>query len=335
MAILQNGALATPPGPLPPLLTPTTTLQQAVRGGTLGVGYAGGGFLVFYYIGVSKVLQQLGIIKPGEVKTAGASIGVLAQGVDHPGMPSHDEFVRRGVKFSAACRADNDCVGSLDRHYKGLVEEMVPPAAVVSVNGSACGVISWYNNGNPQGGYVCNYRDRAEVVESIRAGCYVPGWSGEAKHSTLQGRPAFDGAFQQLLPCPPNVTYCIKIGGLAPWNPAPTLEAALDPAAMGETLSLALAGMSDAKEGPNPMEKLFSGDLGSFDLQGWLKLMAMAQQPVADIYPGKFTKSPLSPTQLLRYVFTPPTEAQIMRLYHLGQADGRAWAKSVGWPTLR
>ena len=26
-----------------------------------------------------------------------------------------------------------------------------------------------------------------------------------------KGRPAFDGAFQQLLPCPPNVTYCIKV----------------------------------------------------------------------------------------------------------------------------
>ena len=29
-------------GPLPPLLNPTTSLAQAVKGGTLGVGYAGG-----------------------------------------------------------------------------------------------------------------------------------------------------------------------------------------------------------------------------------------------------------------------------------------------------
>jgi hypothetical protein len=34
-------------GPLPPLLRPTGSLADAVRGGSLGVGYAGGGFLVF------------------------------------------------------------------------------------------------------------------------------------------------------------------------------------------------------------------------------------------------------------------------------------------------
>lgn len=34
-------------GPLPPLMTPTTSLAQAVRGDSLGVGYAGGGFLFF------------------------------------------------------------------------------------------------------------------------------------------------------------------------------------------------------------------------------------------------------------------------------------------------
>ncbi|KAI8477175.1 MAG: hypothetical protein J3K34DRAFT_515855 [Monoraphidium minutum] len=334
MAILQHAA--PPAGPLPPLITPTTSLEQAVRGGSLGVGYGGGGFLVFYYIGISKILHQLGIIKPGSVKTAGASIGVLAQGVDHPGMPPHDEWIRKGIEFSAGCRADHDCVGSLDKHYAGLIEEMVPPHALESINGRACGVVSWYNGGKPQGGYVCNYKDRAEVVESIRVGCYVPGWSGAATHLTLQGKAAFDGAFQQLLPCPPNVTYCIKIAGLAPWNPAPSVEAALDPSAMAETLAAAMAGM-EATEGSNPMDAMFNGPegLNSLEMPGWLRLLAMAQQPIADIYPGKFSKSPLTPAQLLRYVFTPPTEAQAMRLYRLGQTDARAWAKSVGWPTLR
>jgi hypothetical protein len=34
-------------GVLPPLMQPTSTLKDAVRGNTLGVGYASGGFLVF------------------------------------------------------------------------------------------------------------------------------------------------------------------------------------------------------------------------------------------------------------------------------------------------
>ena len=33
------------------------------------------------YIGVSKVLQQLGVLKKGKYKTAGSSVGVLAQSV--------------------------------------------------------------------------------------------------------------------------------------------------------------------------------------------------------------------------------------------------------------
>ena len=45
------------------------------------------------YIGVSKVLQQLGIIQPGRVKTAGASAGTLAQAVDMAGMAPHDYWI--------------------------------------------------------------------------------------------------------------------------------------------------------------------------------------------------------------------------------------------------
>lgn len=67
------------PGVLPPMMHPTTSLEAAVSNNTLGVGYSAAGFLVFYMMGVSKVLQQLGIIKQGHVRTAGSSIGALVQ----------------------------------------------------------------------------------------------------------------------------------------------------------------------------------------------------------------------------------------------------------------
>ncbi|KAI8477174.1 MAG: hypothetical protein J3K34DRAFT_398511 [Monoraphidium minutum] len=335
-------AVAAPPlaGPLPPLLTPTTSLAQAVRGGTLGVGYAGGGFLIFYYLGVSKILHQLGIIKPGEVKTAGASAGVLAQGADHPGMPPHDEWIRRGIKFSNGCRADRNCVDRLDKHMTALIEEMVPPHAAASVSGRACGVVTWYKNGGDmsEGGYVCDYATRKDVVDALRVGTYVPGWSGDAKHIYLKGRPAFDGAFSQLLPCPPNVTYCIKIAALAPWDVSRSIEALLNPVEMSTTVGLTLDAIKNML-GPDPLQEVVDSiqkdKLNTYNLPGWMKLMERSQNPIADIYPGKFTRSPISPAQQLLFVLSPPTEETVMMLYRLGQADGRAWAKSVGWPTLR
>jgi hypothetical protein len=102
-------------GPLPPLVAPTSSLEHAVAHKTLGVGVASGGFLVFYYIGIFKVLQQLGLIREGEVRTAGVSIGSLAMGVVFPGMGTHDEFVARGVAFAERCRANRLCFGTLDK----------------------------------------------------------------------------------------------------------------------------------------------------------------------------------------------------------------------------
>jgi hypothetical protein len=32
----------------------------------------------------------------------------------------------------------------------------------------------------------------------------------------FRGQPAFDGAFSQYIPCPPGVTFCIKVGGGLP-----------------------------------------------------------------------------------------------------------------------
>lgn len=36
--------------------------------------------------------------------------------------------------------------------------------------------------------------------------------SGYDRSIPWHGLQAYDGAFDQLLPCPPNVTYCIKVG---------------------------------------------------------------------------------------------------------------------------
>lgn len=61
------------------------------------------GFLIIYYMGVLKVLQQLGLTGPGiRVKAAGASSGALTAAVVCSGMPA--ERLTAQVRAPAAPR---------------------------------------------------------------------------------------------------------------------------------------------------------------------------------------------------------------------------------------
>ena len=42
-------------------------------------------------------------------------------------------------------------------------------------------------------------------------------------------------------------------------------------------------------------------------------------------------RSPLSPLQWYMFMLAPPDEDTGMLMYKAGQADGVAWAKSMGW----
>ena len=56
-------------------------------------------------------------------------------------------------------------------------------------------------------------RPPLQVIDTLRASAYVPGWSGVEPSILFQGDLAFDGFFSQALPCPPNITFCIKVMG--------------------------------------------------------------------------------------------------------------------------
>lgn len=45
----------------------------------------------------------------------------------------------------------------------------------------------------------------------------MPGWSDPLiKYRPFNGVPSYDGAFVQPMPCPGNVTYCVKVLGVSP-----------------------------------------------------------------------------------------------------------------------
>ncbi len=84
--------------------------------------------LLFYFIGVSKVLQQLGVIKPGVTRVAGTSGGIIGCAPDF-GIVDHDTFLKVGKEFVTRCRNRNNCAGQLDAEVSRVVNLILPPDA--------------------------------------------------------------------------------------------------------------------------------------------------------------------------------------------------------------
>ena len=298
---------------------------------------------------VSKVLQQLGIVRQGKVRTAGVSVGSLAMGNDYPGQGSHDLFIERGLEFVEFCRAHRNCYGALDAEYGRLMDAVLTPRVHEAISGRSCMVFSRGTTAAPRGEAVCEYASRQEVLEALQASGFVPGWSAAgAATKEYRGAPAFDGVFSQLQPCPPNVTFCIKVsvlpplllnGGAAGTAAGRLLRGLADWRALAATLRTAYGSLRGWL-GPRPWAALRDawrdGFLGKLDLAAWARVIAandrLAAGGVADIYPGKHGPSPLSAAQWFLYMLTPPDEATVRLMYKAGQDDGRAWARAVGWP---
>ena len=161
---------------------------------------SGGGFLLLYFIGVSKALQQLGIVCPGSVRTAGASIGAVVQLADHPGSWGHDEFMTRVGQVYEVCRAERNCMQVLDARIAQFASPLVE-RTWAGANGRACMSISLADEGpNAKGASVCSYSGPDDLLSAARATCYMPGWSGVASALPFRGHKAMDGALTQQNP---------------------------------------------------------------------------------------------------------------------------------------
>ncbi|KAI8469754.1 MAG: hypothetical protein J3K34DRAFT_274428 [Monoraphidium minutum] len=323
----------------------TTSLRAAMQQNTLGVGYAGAGFLLFYYIGVSKVLQQLGIIRPGHTKIAGASAGVISAAVDY-GFVSHDEFITIGKEFAGRCRANYNCAGTLGEEVARVANKVAPQDADKRLNqmGVAYMTLSTPAGrlGVPEGGFVNKFESRQDLMDAMHAGVYVPLWSGPSSTTKFRNQTVYDGAYRSPMPCPGgNTTYCIKVSVLPPWTQAEltrdlanpgtwrVLLSAINATAGGHPLRAALAGLaSRAKAAPGQS----AGDLVAAmytysTLQARLHTLAGG----VEIWPGKWAKNPYSIARWMLLVLTPPTDAQIDEIVEMGKADGLAWARDMGF----
>jgi hypothetical protein len=130
---------------------------------------------------------------------------------------------------------------------------------------------------------------RRQVLHALRASAYIPGYSGPNATIEYRGKPAFDGAFSQFLPCPPNVTYCIKarLGaggrGHARWQ----AKKVLPDASLWSCRPRSCALLTNEGRGrahmpvPRPLSPKVSG-VGPYDLIGSFKAVKQGRQ--ADTY---------------------------------------------------
>jgi hypothetical protein len=134
------------------------------------------------------------------VRTAGASIGAVAQLVDHPGSWGHDEFMARAGEVFDSCRAERNCLQLLDARIAQFASPLVE-RTWAGANGRACMSISLADEGpDAKGASVCSYSGPDDLLSAARAACYMPGWSGVASALPFRGRKVMDGGLTQSNP---------------------------------------------------------------------------------------------------------------------------------------
>ena len=132
------------------------------------------GFLLFYFIGVADALMKVGVITPGKTKIAAVSGGIISS-APQLGIVSTKDFRNKGYQFAAKCRANNNCMWTLDAEVKSLVRSMLPPTAYKNATDHGYITISVPTaNGSINPMTVSKFKDNEDLVGAIAAGTYIP-----------------------------------------------------------------------------------------------------------------------------------------------------------------
>ncbi|KAF6261671.1 hypothetical protein COO60DRAFT_1699722 [Scenedesmus sp. NREL 46B-D3] len=161
---------------------------------------------------------------------------------------------------------------------------------------------------------VGNISSKGKLLDAVAASSYLPFWSGPSAVTSIKGLPAvYDGGFSIPLPCPPGVTYCVKVTANAP-VPRDATEGGQRPRLAGEsTLELLMAARNASDRSS-----------GSFLP---LNPEALPVPANPDIYPG--LSGPLNVTAQLwnSYGLVIPDNSTLMYVYNQGRQDAAAWVR--------
>jgi predicted acylesterase/phospholipase RssA len=135
---------------------------QALQAGSLGFGLSGGGFVVYYLVGVVDALIALGIIIPGQSKIAGASAGALASTAVCAGL-NGQQLRQQAFSLADLCQVPGNCGGVLDAKVKQLLNGFVVNDAYVKCNNTGYLSITTGDITSPRNLLVGTYTSNADL----------------------------------------------------------------------------------------------------------------------------------------------------------------------------
>lgn len=191
-----------------------SSIAAASTNGTLAFGFSGSGFLLFYFVGVSSVLRDLGLIN-GSTSLAGASGGSIASAATCAGVDSAQQF--KGLRQVArTCRPSNGCRGFLDSAVYKQLQTILPPDAAQRCSGQLyVAVTEAQPRGQPDTPLLLgsNWTETQQLILALRASSYIPVQSGRAATLQLPWLPGsgavYDGGFTVDVPCPPGMRVMV------------------------------------------------------------------------------------------------------------------------------
>jgi hypothetical protein len=291
---------------------------QAFNEGTIGFGLSGGGFVIFYLVGVVEALVKLGIIVPGESKTAGASAGALTT-VAMCSRLTPDQLKETVTAVARACTRQGHCAGSLGYEVRKALDANLPPGSYKSCSGTGYISMSVGDIKRPTGLLVGNYSSDDDLKAAAIATSYIPLWSGPGIATEFRGQPALDGYLTDNLPCPKGVSYCVRVS-LDPYDyPTNTIPQYM----MYATVVLKDHDTSRRYDKPLPP----ISPRNKTDLE---QAAAVAADAGVALQPNLFSKLPFSKDEWELMKFIPASPATQEYMMKLGYHDAKLWAERSG-----
>ncbi len=266
----------------------------------LGVSFSPAGLLSPFHFGVVKQLKECGIIHD-KTALAGSSGGALAAISAGFSVPS-EELLHLSGHMAKRCR-DEGARYVLKAALEEALETALPEdiADILRKRQAPCYVA--YTEVNPfiKAQHVCDFTDKNDVIDVLRASCNVPYFfDGNKARIPVRGSYGIDGFFSTKLcrfGCPPThatnveilvTPYSAKLIGLAPENARPVGNTC--------TYSLISPDLLTPKDWPFRLTQLLQMSLNA---------------PRAKLGGGKITDTELAATY--------------MQLFQAGQEAVRVW----------
>lgn len=324
------------------LANSTATPLSAFESGSLGFSFGPAGYLILWYAGVVTVLEQLGIYQPGRaLPAAGASSGAITSAAICSGTTS-EQFYKSVLSLADECyRNPGSCSGSMDTIVRKQLSAFLPADAARRCNGTGFFSVTLLDAGDgggfrfnaPQGGTVSRFQDQSDLIETLAASTYIPIWSGGSLFRQWRGQRAADGGIGMRQPCPPNVTYCVRIASTPPDmlpDGSNTQSSGMGPGAIAQALrniQLAMGGSSAMQGAANSTRE---HPLPSTQPPANPQKVREFRDAGIDIAPGLAVNNPFDRETWSELSILPCDPDTCNYLYRMGQLDAMAWAEMTG-----